>query len=74
MPIVVLSKYIAALSRSAIAVGIDGIFMESHPNPDEALSDGPNSWPLDKLESLLIKLSDIDEAVRKTKHEELLLD
>lgn len=52
--------FVPVLARAAMAVGIDGLFMETHPNPDEALSDGPNSWPLDKMEDLLKKLKQID--------------
>ena len=46
-------KYIPALTRAAAGAGIDGLFMEVHPDPDQALCDGPNMWPLDQLESLL---------------------
>lgn len=49
-------EFIAPLSRAAVAAGIDGLFMEVHPNPDQALCDGPNSIPLDKIESLLTTL------------------
>jgi 2-dehydro-3-deoxyphosphooctonate aldolase (KDO 8-P synthase) len=55
-------EYIPALARAAVAVGIDGLFMETHPNPDEALSDGPNSWPLHEMEDLLENLIGIDRA------------
>ena len=57
-------EFIPALARAAIAVGISGIFMETHPNPDKALSDGPNSWPLDKMQSLLESLKALDEACK----------
>lgn len=57
-------EFIPALARAAVAVGISGIFMETHPNPDEALSDGPNSWPLDKIEALLEELLAIDHIVK----------
>lgn len=56
--------FIPALARAAIAVGIAGLFMETHPNPDEALSDGPNSWPLAQMPSLLAQLTDIDRVVK----------
>ncbi len=46
-------RYVPTLSRAAVAAGVDGVFMECHPNPDQALCDGPNSWPLDKLAALL---------------------
>lgn len=57
-------EFIPALARAAVAVGIAGIFMETHPNPDKALSDGPNSWPLDKIEGLLQMLVEIDALVK----------
>jgi 2-dehydro-3-deoxyphosphooctonate aldolase (KDO 8-P synthase) len=53
-------EFIAPLARAAIAVGIDGLFMETHPNPDKALSDGPNSWPLDHMKDLLTNLQQLD--------------
>lgn len=56
-------EFIAPLSRAAVAAGIDGLFMEVHPNPDKALCDGPNSMPLDQIEKLLIQLLRIQEAV-----------
>lgn len=56
-------EFIAPLSRAAVAAGIDGLFMEVHPNPDKALCDGPNSMPLDKIEKLLRQLIRIQEAV-----------
>ena len=43
-----------------LAVGVSGVFMETHPDPDNALSDGPNAWPLDKLEALLMQLQELD--------------
>lgn len=57
-------EYIPALARAAVATGISGLFMETHPDPDKALSDGPNSWPLDKLEALLSSLKRIDAVVK----------
>ncbi len=59
------SEFIPLLSRCAIAAGCDAIFMEVHPNPKKALSDGPNMWPLGKLEKLLVELKKIDEIVKK---------
>ena len=53
------------MSKAAIAVGIDGIFIETHPNPDKALSDGPNSLALDDMEHLLNKLVQIDDISKK---------
>ncbi|NKB47672.1 MAG: 3-deoxy-8-phosphooctulonate synthase [Legionellales bacterium] len=58
-------EFVPYLARAATAVGIAGIFMETHPNPDEALSDGPNSWPLANLKELLTELTTIDEVVKK---------
>lgn len=55
---------VPVLARAAMAVGIAGIFMETHPNPDQALSDGPNSWPLGKMTSLLESLVEIDRVVK----------
>ena len=52
------------LARAAVAAGISGLFMETHPNPDEALSDGPNSWPLHRMRELLETLITIDQAVK----------
>ena len=57
-------EFVPVLSRAAVAVGIAGIFMESHPKPDEALSDGPNSWPLHRMKELLEMLVTIDRAVK----------
>jgi 2-dehydro-3-deoxyphosphooctonate aldolase (KDO 8-P synthase) len=56
-------EFIAPLSRAAVAAGIDGLFMEVHPDPDQALCDGPNSMPLDSVEQLLTQLLRIREAV-----------
>ena len=53
-------EFVPVLARAAVAVGIAGLFMETHPNPDQAPSDGPNMWPLGKLEELLICLKSID--------------
>lgn len=55
---------VPVLARAAVAVGIAGIFMETHPVPDQALSDGPNSWPLGKMASLLESLVEIDRVVK----------
>ncbi|MCF6219013.1 MAG: 3-deoxy-8-phosphooctulonate synthase [Gammaproteobacteria bacterium] len=57
-------EHVPVLARAAVAAGISGLFMETHPNPEKALSDGPNSWPLDKMESLLETLQVIDQAVK----------
>ena len=57
-------EFVPVLSRAAMAVGLAGIFMETHPDPDKALSDGPNAWPLGKMEALLKTLIAIDSAVK----------
>lgn len=58
-------EFVPVLARAAIAVGISGIFMETHPDPEKALSDGPNSWPLHKMAELLTILAEIDAVVKK---------
>lgn len=57
-------EFVPGLSRAAVAVGVAALFMEVHPNPDEALSDGPNSLPLDELEALLNQLSRLDSVAK----------
>ncbi len=57
-------RFIPALARAAVGVGIAGLFMETHPRPDEALSDGPNAWPLEQMAALLDTLLAIDRAVK----------
>lgn len=57
-------EHVPVLARAAIAVGVAGIFMETHPNPDAALSDGPNSWPLASMRELLETLVVLDQAVK----------
>lgn len=57
--------FIPTLARAAVAAGVAGIFLETHPDPDKALSDGPNSWPIAKIELLLTQLLDIDAVVKK---------
>ena len=58
-------EFVPVLARAAMATGISGIFMETHPNPEKALSDGPNAWPLDRMEALLITLKELDAAVKR---------
>jgi len=58
-------EFIPVLARAAVASGISGLFMETHPDPDKALSDGPNAWPLGHMEELLQTLVDLDRAVKK---------
>jgi 2-dehydro-3-deoxyphosphooctonate aldolase (KDO 8-P synthase) len=57
-------EFVPALARAALAVGISGLFMETHPKPEEALSDGPNSWPLARMRELLETLKNIDSAIK----------
>ena len=57
-------EFVPVLARSAVAAGVAGVFMETHPDPDQALSDGPNAWPLGRMEALLECLLAIDEAVK----------
>lgn len=58
-------EFVPVLARAAVAVGVAGIFMETHPEPEKALSDGANSWPLDKMEALLETLLAIDSTVKR---------
>lgn len=57
-------EFIPVLARAATAAGVSGLFMETHPNPEKALSDGPNAWPLDKMRALLETLKEIDSVVK----------
>jgi 2-dehydro-3-deoxyphosphooctonate aldolase (KDO 8-P synthase) len=66
-------EFIPVLARAAVAAGVAGIFMETHPRPEEALSDGPNAWPLARMEPLLTTLTELDRAVKKVPFEESLL-
>jgi len=59
-------EMVPVLARAAMGVGIHGLFMETHPNPEEALSDGPNSWPLDQMADLLSLLKRIDRVVKES--------
>ena len=58
-------EFVPVLARAAVAVGIAGLFMETHPNPEKALSDGPNSWPLAMMKDLLATLRDLDALVKQ---------
>ena len=60
-------EHVPVLARAAVAVGIAGLFMESHPDPANALSDGPNSWPMDRMEELLITLIELDRVIKAQK-------
>jgi len=57
-------EFVPVLARAAVAAGVAGIFMETHPNPDQALSDGPNAWPLGRMRELLDTLVEIDRLVK----------
>lgn len=63
-------EHVPVLARAAVASGISGLFMETHPDPANAMSDGPNAWPLDRLESLLTTLKAIDDVVKEKGFEE----
>ena len=58
-------EFVPVLARAAVAVGVSGVFMETHPNPDEALSDGPNAWPLGRIEPLLSTLKQLDAITKR---------
>ncbi len=58
-------EFVPVLARAAVAVGVAGLFMETHPDPDNALSDGPNAWPLDKMAALLEMLVDLDRVSKR---------
>jgi 2-dehydro-3-deoxyphosphooctonate aldolase (KDO 8-P synthase) len=64
-------EFVPVLARAAMAVGISGLFMETHPDPAKAFSDGPNAWPLDKMKALLATLKGIDTLVKAQGFEEL---
>lgn len=60
-------EFVPVLARAAIAVGVSGLFMETHPDPDKALSDGPNAWPLPRMRELLETLKELDDTVKRRK-------
>ena len=64
---------VPVLARAAVASGVSGLFMETHPDPANALSDGPNAWPLDRMEGLLTTLVAIDRTVKEAGFEEMAL-
>lgn len=64
-------EFVPVLARAAVATGIAGLFMETHPRPEQAWSDGPNSWPLDRMERLLTTLVELDGTVKRAGFEEL---
>jgi 2-dehydro-3-deoxyphosphooctonate aldolase (KDO 8-P synthase) len=66
-------EFVPVLARAAVAAGVAGLFMETHPDPAKALSDGPNAWPLARMEALLETLTALDRAVKSQPFEESLL-
>jgi 2-dehydro-3-deoxyphosphooctonate aldolase (KDO 8-P synthase) len=66
-------EFVPVLARAAVATGVSGLFMETHPDPANAKSDGPNAWPLDRMESLLTTLVDLDRLVKQRGFEEAAL-
>lgn len=67
-------EFVPVLARAAVAAGVAGLFMETHPDPDQALSDGPNAWPLGQMEALLRVLKDIDARVKAEAFPEAFLE
>ena len=66
-------EFVPVLARAAVGTGVAGVFMETHPDPARALSDGPNAWPLARMESLLTTLKELDAVVKARPYEESLL-
>ena len=66
-------EFVPVLARAAVAAGVAGVFMETHPEPDKALSDGPNAWPLARMPALLDMLRRLDEVAKSRPFEEQLL-
>jgi 2-dehydro-3-deoxyphosphooctonate aldolase (KDO 8-P synthase) len=66
-------EFVPVLARAAVAAGVAGLFMETHPEPAKALSDGPNAWPLDRMAELLATLKELDTVVKSRPFEESLL-
>jgi 2-dehydro-3-deoxyphosphooctonate aldolase (KDO 8-P synthase) len=66
-------EFVPVLARAAVATGVAGLFMETHPDPERALSDGPNAWPLARMEALLTTLKELDRSVKSRPYEESLL-
>jgi 2-dehydro-3-deoxyphosphooctonate aldolase (KDO 8-P synthase) len=58
-------EFVPVLARAAVAVGVAGLFTETHPDPSKALSDGPNAWPLDKMKALLETLLELDAVTKR---------
>ncbi|MBK1709245.1 3-deoxy-8-phosphooctulonate synthase [Marichromatium gracile] len=59
-------EFVPVLARAAVAAGVSGLFMETHPDPDQALSDGPNAWPLGRMQALLETLVELDRTVKRS--------
>jgi 2-dehydro-3-deoxyphosphooctonate aldolase (KDO 8-P synthase) len=66
-------EFVPVLARAAVATGVSGVFMETHPDPEKALSDGPNAWPLKHMQGLLETLKRLDELVKRRGFEETRL-
>ncbi|MGA9032491.1 MAG: 3-deoxy-8-phosphooctulonate synthase [Sulfuricaulis sp.] len=66
-------EFVPVLARAAVATGVAGLFMETHPDPDKALSDGPNAWPLGRMGDLLQTLKELDSCVKKQGFAEMAL-
>lgn len=67
-------QFVPVLARAAVAVGVAGVFMETHPDPDQALSDGPNAWPLDRIQELMETLLELDRIVKQGQFLEHLVE
>ncbi|MBS1223500.1 MAG: 2-dehydro-3-deoxyphosphooctonate aldolase [Proteobacteria bacterium] len=67
-------EFVPVLARAAVAAGVAGLFMETHPDPDRALSDGPNAWPLDRMEPLLATLKALDDVIKQRGFLETVLE
>jgi 2-dehydro-3-deoxyphosphooctonate aldolase (KDO 8-P synthase) len=63
-------EFVPVLARAAVAAGVDGVFLETHPNPDQAPSDGPNMWPTARIEELVSTLVEIDRLVKSRPYAE----
>lgn len=63
-------EFVPVLARAAVAAGISGLFMETHPDPERALSDGPNAWPMDRMADLLERLVGLDQMIKSRPYEE----
>jgi len=66
-------EFVPVLARAAVGAGVSGLFMETHPDPEKALSDGPNAWPLQRMASLVASLKELDQIVKSKPYEEDLL-